>query len=55
MQEWNNQSCMGYAIMAAERAGLPPEEVRKITKAMHRVFDDKSLEQAAEHYRQSDY
>jgi hypothetical protein len=53
--EWSNQSCFGYCIMAAERIGLDPEETGRITRALHRVFDDKTLEAAAEHYRRSPY
>ncbi|MFW5437133.1 hypothetical protein [Paenibacillus apiarius] len=55
MEQWSNQACFGYAILAAERAGLTEEQIRQLAKKMHRVHDEVSVEEAAKHYRESDY
>ena len=52
---WSNQACFGYLILAAEKAGLNEEEIKKIVKKMHRTHDEVSIEKAAEYYRESDY
>ncbi|WP_197256134.1 hypothetical protein [Paenibacillus dendritiformis] len=55
MELWSNQACFGYAIMAAEMAGMSKEDILKLTKKMHRVHDEVSVEEAAKHYRESEY
>ncbi|MED4602553.1 hypothetical protein P9314_17955 [Paenibacillus validus] len=54
-QPWSNQSCFGYAIMAAERIGMGEKEIQRLVRAMHNRFDMITLAEAAEHYRKSPY
>ncbi|MEK5070295.1 hypothetical protein [Sporosarcina sp. FSL K6-1508] len=53
--EWNNQSALGYAIAAAEQVGIEDIDINLIVSAMKRAFDERTLEQAADIYRKSDY
>lgn len=53
--EWSNQTCLGYAIMAAEQMGMKEEDIQILVRNMHNRFDFKTLEEAAEHYRKSPY
>ena len=55
MQQWSNQSALGYAIMAAERLGWSEERIQQLVRSLHNRFDFKTLEEAAEYYRQSAY
>lgn len=54
-QAWSNQSAFGYAILSAERAGLPTEQINSLVRSMHNRFDRITLEEAAEAYRKSSY
>ncbi|WP_337101987.1 hypothetical protein [Paenibacillus sp. YIM B09110] len=54
-QSWSNQSALGYVIMAAEQVALPAKLINLIVKTMHCGFDFNTIEEAAAHYRQSDY
>lgn len=55
MEMWSNQACLGYAIAAMERKGLDKETIRKVIGAMQGEFDVKTIEEAADIYRQSSY
>ena len=52
---WNNDAARGYAIIAAELAGVDPATVGEIVKKMRRVFDDMTVDEAAEVYVKSPY
>lgn len=52
---WSNETALGYAIGAAERAGFSENDVQRLVRALHNSFDTVSLEEAAEHYRRSSY
>ena len=47
---WRNDTCMGYAAIAMERAGLNRETVRKVLAEMILCFDDTSVNEAAKFY-----
>lgn len=47
---WRNDACMGYAVMAMERAGLDIKTIRKVMAEMKWCFDDFTVEEAARHY-----
>ena len=47
---WRNDACMGYAVMAMERAGLDVETIRKVSLEMARCFDDTTVDEACRHY-----
>ena len=53
--EWSNQSALGYAIAAAKQVGIEDIDINLIVTAMKRAFDERTLEQAADVYRKSDY
>ncbi len=53
--EWSNQAALGYAIEAARSIGAVGEDVEELISAMRSEFDSKSLDEAAEIYRKSDY
>ena len=52
---WSNDAARGYAIIAAELAGVDPATVGEIVKKMRRVFDDMTVDEAAEVYVKSPY
>lgn len=47
---WRNDACMGYAIMAMQRAGLKEATIQKVMSEMKWCFDDTTVEEAAQHY-----
>ncbi|WP_246021137.1 hypothetical protein [Paenibacillus lentus] len=54
-QEWNNQSCLGYAILAAEKMKWDETLTKELVRAMYRSFDFVTLNEAADAYRGSIY
>lgn len=50
---WRNDACMGYAIMAMQRAGLSDKQIEKVMDAMVWCFDDTTVEEAAKHLREN--
>ncbi|MGI2295111.1 hypothetical protein [Paenibacillus sp. GXUN7292] len=54
-QDSSNNASLGYVIMAAERVGLKQVQIYQMVQWLHRLFDEITLEEAAEHYMQSDY
>lgn len=71
MERWNNNACVGYAILAAEikkkfestvvtdklDGGFYQliEQIKKLVMLMYTEFDEKTIEEAEEKYRKSDY
>lgn len=55
MNQWSNQACFGYMILAAKKAGLNDEQLQQIVRKMHTVHDEVTVEEAAKFYRDSDY
>lgn len=49
---WNNESCMGYAVMAMRRADMSDKQVKKVMDAMVWCFDDTTVEEAAQYLRE---
>lgn len=47
---WRNDACMGYAIMAMQRAGLDDKTIKKVIIELGWCFDDTTVEEAAQHY-----
>ena len=52
---WSNDAARGYAIIAAELAGVDPATVKEIIRNMRRAFDDLSVDEAEEVYIKSPY
>lgn len=48
MDEWNNNACGGYAILAMQRADIGPQTIRRVLEEMRGVFDAVSVDEAAE-------
>ena len=53
--EWSNHAALGYLIAAAESKIFMKREIKDLANGMRREFDFKTLEEAAELYRKSDY
>ena len=54
-QPWSNNACRGYVIWAMENCNFKPEDIKRVVRELHWVFDMKSIEEADEHYCQSSY
>ena len=48
--EWDNDTCKGYMILAMKQAGFKREDVQKALESLRWVFDDTTLESAKEEY-----
>lgn len=53
--EWSNDACCGYVIMAMEACGFLKEDIRRVSAQLHEVFDFNSVEDAKKKYRSSSY
>lgn len=49
-EEWSNQACLGYVIMAAEKLDYSKEEIEKLVRKMQLIFDFKTVNEAREKY-----
>lgn len=47
---WRNDACIGYAIIAMEKANIDQETMWKILHEFTWAFDDYTVEEAAQHY-----
>ncbi|BAL00482.1 hypothetical protein OBV_32830 [Oscillibacter valericigenes Sjm18-20] len=54
-QPWSNGACRGYAIYAMEDCGFSLENIRRVVRELHDVFDMRGLEDAEQHYENSPY
>lgn len=54
-QCWSNSACMGYAIIAMESLGYPPEKIREAVREMDATMDAFDLEEAMRRYNSSPY
>lgn len=48
MEEWSNNACEGYAILAMQAAGLDAQTVCRVLDQMRACFDSVSVEEAEE-------
>lgn len=48
---WQNDACMGYAIMTMQRASLDDETIQKVIEKMKQCFDDTTVDEAAAAFR----
>lgn len=53
--EWNNYACLGYAVTAAEKIGYDAEKISELVRVIYGEFDLKSVPEAEDIYRKSDY
>jgi hypothetical protein len=55
MEEWSNNACLGYAILAAKRMKLDEKETQRFINSVKAQFDEISVEEAADVYCNSPY
>lgn len=53
--EWSNYAALGYAIAGAKRIGMNDDKINDLIKAIYGEFDMKSVPEAEDIYRESDY
>lgn len=53
--EWSNDACRGYVIMAMEDCGFSKKDIRRVVGQFYEVFDLNSVEDAKEKYHSSPY
>ncbi|MFA8440063.1 hypothetical protein [Pueribacillus sp. YX66] len=53
--EWSNQAYLGYAIAGAKKLGYDDEKIHELVRAIYGEFDTKSVPEAEDIYRESDY
>ena len=53
--EWSNDACRGYVIMAMEDCGFSKKDIRRVVGQLYEVFDLNSVEDAKEKYHSSSY
>ena len=54
-EPWSNNACRGYVIYAMENCGFSPEDIRRVVRELHYVFDFESLTEAQHHYENGPY
>ena len=54
-EPWSNNACRGYVMYAMENCGFSPEDIRRVVRELHYVFDIKSLDEAQRHYENGQY
>ena len=52
-QLWNDCACRGYAIMAMKEAELDRKTIERVIRAMDRIFNYVSVDQAEQYYYDS--
>lgn len=55
MEEWSNNACLGYVILAAKRMKLNEKQTQDLVNSVRAQFDAVSTEEAAGVYRKSPY
>ena len=53
--EWSNDACRGYVIMAMEDCGFSKKDIRRIVGQLYEVFDLNSVQDAKEKFYSSSY
>ena len=53
--EWSNDACRGYVIMAMEDCGFSKKDIRRVVGQLYEIFDLNSVEDAKEKYHSSPY
>lgn len=55
MEEWSNNACLGYVILAAKRMKFTKKQTQDLVNSVRAQFDVVSTEEAAGVYRKSPY
>ena len=45
-EQWSNDACCGYIILACENLGYPEDQIRVLLNSTDDMFDIKTIEQA---------
>jgi hypothetical protein len=53
--EWSNDACRGYVIMAMEDCGFSKKDIRRVVGQLYEVFDLNSVQDAKEKFYSSSY
>lgn len=53
--EWSNDACRGYVIMAMEDCGFSHEDIRRVVRQLHETFDFHTINEAEQKYYHGDY
>ena len=53
--EWSNDACRGYVIMAMADCGFSKKDIRRVVGQLYEVFDLNSVEDAKEKYHSGPY
>jgi hypothetical protein len=55
LEEWSNNACYGYAILAAKDLGMKDELIQDLINAMKYAHDMKTIDEAKTVYCKSSY
>lgn len=55
MEDWSNNACLGYVILAAKRLNLSEKQTKDLVDSVKSQFDFVSVESAAHVYQRSSY
>ncbi|MGM1023461.1 MAG: hypothetical protein ACQEXV_23745 [Bacillota bacterium] len=53
--EWNNNACLGYAILGAKKLNYTEDDTKKLVRSIYTEFDFKSIEESRTVYNNSPY
>ncbi|KGP78301.1 MULTISPECIES: hypothetical protein [Paenibacillus] len=53
--QWDNEACLGYAILGAKRLGYSSEQIKLLVKAINGEFDVISVGEARKEYEESEH
>ena len=53
--EWSNDACRGYVIMAMQDCGFSHEDIRRVVRQLYEVFDFHTINEAEQKYYRGDY
>lgn len=53
--EWSNDACYGYVIMAMENCGFSNKDIQRVVKQLYEVFDISSVDDAKQKFHSSQY
>lgn len=53
--EWNNNSCLGYCIIALEQLNYSKSDIQNVVNIIYNLFDQTTIQEASEHYYNTPY
>jgi hypothetical protein len=55
VNDWSNHACLGYVVAALKRKGWSNDRIKEVVGAVYFEFDFKTVEEAEQIYRNSEY